>query len=160
MKRIERRAVSQVYSTREDTSFIENDRFSRADEPIDLAFSISTLVSPRFLSRRKHPGVDVGPWHCYVSDNVLACLFPRPARPRGNKASETTSGLAALLCRSTWRVISQESARHSSTLLRLIGDFVLWIWREKTQVFEILLFTSYLSVHRWCNKCKDIHLGI
>lgn len=113
MKRIERRAVSQVYSTREDTSFIENDRFSRADEPIDLAFSISTLVSPRFLSRRKHPGVDVGPWHCYVSDNVLACLFPRPARPRGNKASETTSGLAALLCRSTWRVISQESDRPS-----------------------------------------------
>lgn len=117
MKRIERRAVSQVYSTREDTSFIENDRFSRADEPIDLAFSISTLVSPRFLSRRKHPGVDVGPWHCYVSDNVLACLFPRPARPRGNKASETTSGLAALLCRSTWRVISQESDRPSRALV-------------------------------------------
>lgn len=41
MKRIK----SDVFP-REDTSFIENDGFSRADEPIDLSFSIiSTLVS-------------------------------------------------------------------------------------------------------------------
>lgn len=107
------------------TSFIKNDRFSRVDEPIDLAFSIiSTLVSH---SRRKHPDVDVsgGPWHCYVSDNVLACLFPRPARPRGNKASETTSGFAALLCRSTCRYLARKRPAivvYSSTLLWLIGN--------------------------------------